>query len=195
MNNEQLSNSTDEQLVKNICDFNQENYKFLVNRYQKKIHDYLFFLVKDDFLAKEATQEAFIKAFINLRSFNFNFKFSSWLFRIAHNETINLIVKNKNKVSLSNNIQLVDSMQADFGKNEVELNFLKKVEKKKIFQAINQLPFNYKEVIILYFFENKSYIEISDILRLNTRTIATHLNRAKKALKKILINKGDKYEK
>ncbi len=195
MNNEQLSNLTDEQLVKNICDFNQENYKFLVNRYQKKIHDYLFFLVKDDFLAKEATQEAFIKAFINLRSFNFNFKFSSWLFRIAHNETINLIVKNKNKVSLSNNIQLVDSMQADFGKNEVELNFLKKVEKKKIFQAINQLPFNYKEVIILYFFENKSYIEISDILRLNTRTIATHLNRAKKALKKILINKGDKYEK
>lgn len=184
---------SDNELVKETCYGNQENYKYLVERYQKKINSYLYFLIHDDFLAKEATQEAFIKAFINLKSFNFNFKFSSWLFRIAHNEAINLVKKNKNKVQLDDDYR-VNLQEIQFKKDKLEEDLFLKIKKEELLKNLDKLNLKYKEVLILYFFEDKSYAEIADILRINIKTIATRISRAKKNLKKILKKQKVFYE-
>jgi RNA polymerase sigma-70 factor (ECF subfamily) len=190
-----LKDLSDNELVKNICNLDQENYRFLVERYRKKINSYLFFLIRDDFLAKEATQEAFIKAFINLKSFNFNFKFSSWIFRIAHNEAINLVRQNKNKISLGENDYFFNLEQIQIKKTKLEDDFFLKTEKENLLRNLDKLKIKYKEVLVLYFFEDKSYIEIGDILRMNIKTVATRISRAKTNLKELLIKQEDFYEK
>jgi RNA polymerase sigma-70 factor (ECF subfamily) len=123
-------------------------------------------------------QNTFIKAFINLNSFNTKKKFSTWIYRITHNEAINEVLKHKNE------IPILEDM--DFESNEnIELDFSRNETKEKIRNCLAKIPLIYSEPLSLFFLEEKSYEEISDILRLAIGTVGTRINRAKILMKKI----------
>lgn len=168
----------DEQIVELVRTKDKELYVEIVLRYQDKLLRYALFLIKDKVKAADVVQESFIKAFINLNSFNLKMKFSSWIYRIVHNQAINIITKNKNELPLFDNIDF------DSGKN-LELDLSRKEIQKKVNACINQMAIIYSEPLSLFYLEEKSYEEISDILRLPISTVGTRINRAKILMKKI----------
>lgn len=169
---------TDEDLVSKILSLDKELYSILIERYEKKIIRYVNHLVNDKEKAVDITQESFIKAFINLESFDQKKKFSSWLYRIAHNESVN-VIKKYNK-------EMLFPEDMDFRSDEdIEENFEQKENSEKIEKYIKEMPILYSEPLFLLYFEEKSYQEISDILRIPMGTVATRINRAKTIMKKI----------
>lgn len=177
-----LSKLTDEEVVEHTRSKNKEAYTEIVNRYQDKLVRYAKYLLNDDEKAADVVQESFIKAYVNLNSFNSKKKFSSWIYRIVHNQAINLIKKHKKEVPLLPNIDF------DSGVN-VEEEYTKKEMAEMIRECLNEMPVIYKEPLSLYFLEDKSYNEISDILRIPTGTVGTRINRAKILIKKICLKK------
>jgi RNA polymerase sigma-70 factor (ECF subfamily) len=173
--NEKLS---DEQLIEKVRSIDQELFTLVLKRYQSKLLRYATGLVRDEDKASDIVQDSMIKAFVNLRSFNINKSFSSWIYRIVHNEAINVIKKYQKEVRFPENI--------DFKSDEnIEEEFDKKEIVKKVQQCLKGIPLIYVEPITLFYIEEKSYEEISDILRLPMGTVATRINRAKKILRKI----------
>lgn len=172
---------TDEELVELVRSQDQELYAELVKRYQAKLLRYAESIVKSSDQAADVVQQAFIKAFKNLNSFNTHKKFSSWIYRIVHNEAINLIKKHYKEHSLEGN-EWPESILSD--KNQPDL--VEKIEQKEISAAMNQaldkLPIKYRTTLSLFFMDDKSYEEISDILKIPIGTVGTRINRGKKIL-------------
>ncbi len=172
-----MKNLTDEQLVEEIKK-NKQLFSILIDRYQKKIEKYVFYLTNRKEEVDDLVQEIFIKVFVNLNSFDIKKKFSSWLFRIAHNQVVNFFKKYKNKLSLDEKIMIVDE-------SNIEENIEKDEVKKILNSCLEKIPIDYKEIILLYYFEELSYEEISDSLKIPIGTVSIRLSRAKKFLKKL----------
>ncbi len=175
---EDLKKISDEQVVDYVRNKDQEAYLEIVLRYQEKLTRYANYLIRDENKSEDVVQNTFIKAFINLNSFNIKKKFSTWIYRIAHNEAINEILKHKHE------IPILEDM--DFESNEdMEMDFSKNETKEKIQDCLSKIPPLYSEPLSLFFLEEKSYEEISDILRIAIGTVGTRINRAKILMKKI----------
>lgn len=169
---------TDEQLVVVVREDDKEAYGEIVQRYQTKLAHYLGKFINHSAELEDVLQEVFIKAFRNLYSFDTKQKFSSWIFRIAHNEAINNIKKRKNeKLILDEHEWEVVDEKIDLSR-EVD----RKISREQIAVALGKLKEKYREPIILFFFEEKSYEEISDILKIPTSTVGTLISRGKKEL-------------
>jgi len=178
-------NKTDEQIVV-LTLKNQDYYLCLMKRYETKLLNYILKISnisRED--AEDILQEVFVKAYQNLNDYDLNFKFSNWIYSIAHNTTISAFRKKKVRP------QTVSWEDEDLNNIlgstlDVENTSLQKLTYKQILKIINQLPLKYKDVLILKFVEGKDYLEISDILHKPMGTIATLINRAKKSLKQEL---------
>jgi RNA polymerase sigma-70 factor, ECF subfamily len=171
-------NQSDEEIVALVRTGDTDRYAEIIRRYQKKLLRYVTYLIGDEQLAADAAQEAFIKAYVNLHSFNLHQNFSSWLYRIAHNQAINLVTKFKPHPMVT------EAFTADSGV-DLEDAYIKKELQQQLRQCIETIPLMYKEPLVLFFLEEKSYEEISDILRLPTNTVGTRINRAKQLVKKL----------
>ncbi|MEN8253019.1 MAG: sigma-70 family RNA polymerase sigma factor [Patescibacteria group bacterium] len=177
-----LSSLSDGELVKLVREEDQELYAVLVKRYQDKLLRYAQRILRDEDVAIDIVQEAFIKAFKNLNGFNINKKFSSWIYRIAHNLCIDHIRKNKKQISLEENEWVKNTISNG---EDIEAEFDKKEIKKKVDKVLEKLPVKYRSVLTLYYIEEKTYEEISDVLRVSKGTVATWLSRGKKLMKKV----------
>ncbi len=176
-----LKKLEDEQIVEIVRTKDREVYLEIVLRYQEKLLRYAFYLMRDKTKAEEVVQESFIKAFINLNGFNLKMKFSSWIYRIVHNQVMNSIKKYKRE------LPLLDNIDFDSGKN-LEIDLTKKETQERVNKCISEMSIQYSEPLSLYYLEEKSYEEISDILRLPIGTVGTRINRAKVIMKKICQN-------
>jgi RNA polymerase sigma-70 factor (ECF subfamily) len=169
---------SDEEIVEKVRSSDQELYSVIVERYQSKLLRYAINLTKDTHKAADVVQESFIKAFINLKGFDTEKKFSSWIYRIVHNEAMNIVKKYPKEVPF------LDGM--DFLSDEnIEDDFEKKETTAHVEKCLKKIPLLYSEPLALYHIEEKSYKEISDILRIPMGTVATRINRAKILMKHI----------
>lgn len=169
---------TDEEIVEKVRKNNKELYSYIIMRYQDKLIRYVNYLIGDDQMSVDIVQDSFVKAYINLNSFNTNKKFNSWIYRIVHNETMTLINKNKKQVSIYREEGF------DSGIN-IEDSFIKKELKDATQDCLKHMQIIYKEPLSLYYLEDKSYEEISDILKIPMGTVGTRINRAKIIMKKL----------
>jgi len=177
---------TDEELVILTLNYDSQAYYHLVKRYQNKLLRYTTAFLHDPDNAQDVTQNTRIKAYQNLYKFNPTLKFSSWIYRIAHNEAINCIKKNKRHQTT--NDPLILELQPDSSPSKLE-EIISQEKLDQLTTLINSLPLKYKEVVTLYYLEDKSYNEISDILRIPKNTVGTHLSRAKQQLRELIANK------
>lgn len=169
---------SDEKIVELIRKKDKELYVHIIKRYQDKLMRYANYLIWDKNSAADIVQEAFIKTYINLNGFDTKKKFSSYIYRIVHNEAMNLINKQKKQVSLYEDIDFDSGI-------DTEDEFVKKELTSHTHDCLNKMPVIYGEVLSLYFLEDKSYKEIGDILRISVGTVGTRINRAKIIMKKI----------
>ena len=130
---------------------------------------------------EDVVQEVFIKTYQNIRSFDTSQKFSPWIYRIAHNKTISNFRSSAVRSSLSLDNDDYASMIHDDPPSEQRA--LDSSDKALLEKALNAIAANYREVLVLYYLEEKSYDMIADILEKPPGTIATLLHRAKKSLR------------
>ncbi|MFH0846255.1 MAG: RNA polymerase sigma factor [Patescibacteria group bacterium] len=178
---EDIEQKTDEELVGLVLT-DQDAFLYLVRRYEEKLSRYIARISNlDKDSMEDVLQDVFIKVYKNLNGFDTSLKFSSWIYRITHNEVISNYRKFKNKttaVRFDNEGEEFIKNLADDWDLEKDLNL--KDLKKDVFLILEKMDLKYREVLILRFLEEKSYAEISDILKKPEGTIATLLNRAKK---------------
>ena len=173
-----LSQLSDEDVIEIVRTQNRDAYAVIIRRYQAKLLRYASYILGDEQAGADAVQESFIKAYVNLHGFNLKMKFSSWIYRIVHNEALNVIQKQKKYLYLED--------QLDFNSGlDLEDDFIKKELATHAHHCLQQMPFIYKEPLSLFFLEEKSYEEISDILRIPIGTVGTRINRAKAIMEKI----------
>lgn len=169
---------TDEKVVEQVRNTDKDLYVIIIERYQKKLLRYANNLIRDEDKAIDIVQNSFTKAYINLNSFNIKHKFSSWIYQIVHNETINLIKKYPGETPLLDDV--------DFKSDDnTEEDFIKKETKLEVENCLKRIPLLYSEPLSLYYIDDKSYNEISDILKIPMGTVAIRISRAKKLMKNI----------
>jgi RNA polymerase sigma-70 factor (ECF subfamily) len=175
-----LSNKTDEELVQYTLE-NREVFAYLINRYESKLYNYIRRITNvSPEEAEDILQEVFIKAFKNLNDFDPGLKFSSWIYRIAHNQVISNFRKRRARAE-NYSIELSENLIRTLANGlDVEKEMDHKILKERTLDILKKMNKKYREVLILRFLEEKSYIEISDILMKPQGTVATLLNKAKK---------------
>lgn len=157
-----------------------EYFVCLYNKYEPKLLRYIkriSYSTREE--SEDILQEAFIKIWRNLNDFDQSLKLSSWIYRIVHNETVSFWRK-KTSFGKSLTVELPEEI------SELEESTLGEEDEHsdntaKINMVLQKLPLKYREILVLKFLEMMSYEEISDVLKIPEGTVATRINRAKKA--------------
>ena len=179
-----VKNLSDSDLVAVIRMKNRELYQEIVSRYQSKLFVYVYRMLGNKEETEDILQNVFVKTYRNLKSFDTAKKFSSWIYRIAHNETVNYLRRRSKKrfISIEDLVRGEGSMGiGSQGKSPVE-DWMTKETGSRIDEALLLLPKHYREVLVLRYFSDKSYDEIAKIIKKPVNTVGTLINRAKKKL-------------
>lgn len=172
-----VSKLTDQELVSHILHGDQESYSEVVERYRDPIFRYLKrFLNNNVQDAEDCSAETFLKVFVNLRSYKPKYKFSSWVYRIAHNEAVNLIRKKSKYYS-------VQPEKMPELPDDIDFNAPNKLDIEAI---LNLLKPKDRHIMILFYLEDKSIREISNILKITESNVAVRIKRARDRAKKII---------
>lgn len=180
----------DEAVVARITAGDVDSYAVLMARYEQKLLRYVVYLLHDQATAADVVQETFIKAYRNLRSFKPKYKFSSWIYRIAHNEAMNAVKKERHIQRDADAETLVDDTQDATIVNEIDAAILRDDLK----ACLVHLDVKYREVLMLQYYENMKYIEIADILHIPVATVGVRAARAKAKLRQLCEKQGVRYE-
>lgn len=184
MMTQEFAKRTDEELA-TISNGNIEAFEELISRYEKKLLRYIGRIANfSNEENEEVLQEVFIKVWKNINSFSPDLKFSSWIYRIAHNETISIFRKAKSR-GISDQVELTETLFIP-----EKIDFIKELDDKisshNIQNVLLEMDTKSREILVLKFLEEQSYEEISDILKLPMGTIATRINRAKDSFRALV---------
>lgn len=185
-----MKERTDWQIVQDTLD-DIENYKYIVERYEQRLLLYIkriLYVNNED--AQDILQEVFIKAYRNLNSYNPKYKFSNWIYRITHNESVNFLRKNKNLRKNIPNDPNIDIFETVPSHIDIEKESIEESRKDEILSVISKLDKKYRDVLILRYLEEKDYNEISEILHISSGTVGSLISRGKVKLKSLLEKYG-----
>lgn len=191
------SSLEDDVLVQEAREGDEQSYKRLVNKYERALYYHILKMVKDKEQVEDLVQEAFVKAFDNLESYNTNYAFSTWLYRIATNHTIDYLRKKKLQTLSIDKPRKTKSgemeMQLEDHSAQTDRSIIRKQRQNIVQDAIDELPAKYRKVIRLRHMEEKSYQEISEELDKPLGTVKAHIFRAREMLYKSLKDKRGQF--
>jgi RNA polymerase sigma-70 factor (ECF subfamily) len=159
-----------------------DKFELLVQHYEKRLLRYILRISSFSHAeAEEILQEVFLQCWTNLRDYKSDLPFRSWIYRIAHNVTISTFRKHSSR-GYDQQIAFDESLY-ELPSDELGLNEAldQKNQAKLVRTVLQSLPIQYRDVLVLRFFEGHDYETISDIIKKPSGTVATLLNRAKKA--------------
>jgi RNA polymerase sigma-70 factor (ECF subfamily) len=186
------SSISDLDLVKSAALGREEDFEALVIRYQRQIVNYIFRIIGDYDAALDVTQETFIKVYNSLDKYSTEYKFSTWLYRIAHNAAIDHLRRN------SVQSQSIETENAD-GTYQLQLECSQpgpeKLRERSEWRAelqdvVSCLPASYRELIVLRHSRELSYDEIAEVTGLPLGTVKNRLFRAREMMREILLERG-----
>lgn len=179
-----------------VHEHDEQAYAFLMETYKKPVYHTILKMVRNVDDAEDLTIEAFAKAFKNLHKFKKDYTFSTWLFRIATNNTIDFIRKKKlDTTSLSSSYVDDNGSNVHIDLPDRELNpqeqtiKTQKIELMQLF--VTKLPAKYQRLVRLRYFDEFSYEEIAKEVGAPLGTIKAQLHRARELLTELLQNKKD----
>jgi RNA polymerase sigma-70 factor, ECF subfamily len=182
----------DGDLIANAIGGREESFEELVRRYQKQITGYVYRIVGDYDSSLDVTQEVFIKVYNSLHRYSSDYKFSTWLYRIAHNAAIDHLRRNSvipQSLETENTdgaYQLQIESPARSPEKEREL----REWRTEIGQVIRLLPDAYKQLILLRHANDLSYDEIAEVTGLPLGTVKNRLFRAREMMRQIMLERG-----
>ncbi len=177
-------------LIANALGGDQRAYTLLTKRHKGAVYQIIYKIVRDRETANDLVQDTFMKAFSSLASYRSEYRFSTWLYKIAANCSIDHLRKQRIKVlSLDRKLETKDgTMEMDIADYSYhpERDLVRKEQRCSIQDAIASLPDKYREVIIYRHKDDKSYEEIADLLSIPVGTVKARIFRARELLKKKL---------
>ncbi|MFQ5499945.1 MAG: RNA polymerase sigma factor [Candidatus Zixiibacteriota bacterium] len=183
-------NDNDLALIGQALGGSQRAFRHLMDRHKSSVYYIVFKIVRNEETANDLVQETFMKAFASLASYRSDYKFSTWLYKIAANSSIDHLRKKRIKaLSLDREFETRD------GSKEIEVpdysfhperDLVRKEQSVSIERAIQSLPDKYRAVIVFRHKDDKSYEEIADLLDIPVGTVKARIFRARELLKKKL---------
>jgi RNA polymerase sigma-70 factor (ECF subfamily) len=182
----------DRELVQSALAGRESGFEELVRRYQRPIAAYVYRMVGDYDAALDLTQEVFIKVYNSLGRYRAEFKFSTWIYKIAHNAAIDHLRRHA-----SRELALSSGDHNDRGEVVIESRRMtpeQESERKErcgeIETVIQLLPHAYRELIVLRHSHDLSYDEIAEVTGLPLGTVKNRLFRAREAMRDELVQRG-----
>jgi RNA polymerase sigma-70 factor (ECF subfamily) len=164
---------TDEELVAAYAEGNNAAFDALLNRYKSSVYSYIYFIVRSWEMTEDIFQETFMKAIVTIKQGRYteNGKFRAWINRIAHNLIIDNFRQEKNEQTISNDdcgVDLLNNYRLSDG--TVEDRIVKEQILTDVKRLIDYLPENQREVLMLRYYKELSFKEISDITGVSINT-------------------------
>ncbi len=171
MNN--LKKMTDEVLVDLYAQGNNSAFDVLLKRYQKSIHSYIFYIVRNNDLTEDIFQETFLKVIMTIKQGRYvdNGKFKAWITRIAHNLIIDNFRQERNENTISNDeveVDLLNDMK--LCDSNVEEHMVQEQVYSDVKKLVKHLPDNQREVLEMRYYQDMSFKEIADITGVSINT-------------------------
>lgn len=191
---ENIRNLTDVELIEKAIGGREDGFEELVRRYQRPITAYVYRMLNNYDASLDVTQEVFIKVYKSLERYSSDYKFSTWLYRIAHNAAIDFMRKN----SVSPQSLEAENADGTFQLQIESLNPTPEQERersewrKEIESVVKCLPTVYRELILLRHAQDLSYDEIAEITNLPLGTVKNRLFRAREMMREIFNDRGFK---
>ena len=188
-----LSAFADCDLVTRAVAGREDGFEELVRRYQRPIAAYVYRMVGDYEAALDLTQEVFIKVYNSLRRYRSEFKFSTWIYKIAHNSAVDHLRRYGTRAATA--------LTGEFEGEQYELPLesrrpspeqeSEKAERRaEIEQVVRGLPIAYRELVMLRHSQDMSYDEISEVTGLPLGTVKNRLFRARETMRQQFIQRG-----
>jgi RNA polymerase sigma-70 factor (ECF subfamily) len=172
----------DNKLVAQTLAGSERAFEALVDRYEDVVFNVAYHMTRNFDESEDITQAVFVKVFEKMESFNPKFKFFSWIYRIAVNETLNRIARQSRTSKLDERLAS-GNKTPDESYSQTELS-------EKVRDAVMQIDPKYRILIVLKHFRDRSYREIADIVSLPEKTVKSRLFTARQLLKDILVSRG-----
>lgn len=185
-----FTNKPDEAIVALVTGGDVNAYGELMARYEQKLLRYVIYLIHDHAVAADVVQDTFIKSYQNLNGFNAKYKFSSWIYRIAHNEAMNAIKKDRH---IAHDIDAETAKEASY-ESTIMRDIDNAILKNDMQLCLDKLDAKYREVLMLQYYENMKYSDIADILHIPVATVGVRATRAKAKLRVLCEQKGVHHE-
>ncbi|HZJ42848.1 MAG TPA: sigma-70 family RNA polymerase sigma factor [Pyrinomonadaceae bacterium] len=180
------------ELVSTAISGTEGSFEELVRRYQRPISAYVYRMVGDYESALDLTQEIFIKVYGSLRRYRAEFKFSTWIYKIAHNCAVDHLRRSSTREQ-----SLISGTESDNFELPLESSRLtpeqeseRKERRIEIEGVIRALPSNYRELIILRHSQDLTYEEIVEVTGLPLGTVKNRLFRAREMMRELFVEKG-----
>lgn len=173
----------DEIYIRNVLNGDANAFRFIIKNYKDIAYSLAMSVVKDEFVAREVLQAAFVNAFTGLSTFKGKSKFSTWLYRIVINEAFKSIKKQKSEIVTYGEIPFyttpeIDSFSAEMNADE---------QRFYINEALKMIPSKESLVLRLFYLEENSIEEIADITGWTLSNIKVLLHRARINMKELLL--------
>ena len=189
---EKLKTLTDGELIETAIGGREDSFEELVRRYQRPITNYVYRMLNDYDASLDVTQEVFIKVYNSLARYSSDYKFSTWLYRIAHNAAIDYMRRHSaNEQSIeTENADGSYQMQLESPRPSPEQERERSEWRTEIEAVVKCLPAVYRELILLRHSQDLSYDEIAEITGLPLGTVKNRLFRAREMMREIFVERG-----
>ena len=170
---ENLKMLTDDMLVARYSEGDNKAFDELLARYQSKLFNYIFFIVRNQEVAEDLFQETFVKAITTIQQgrYTASGKFGAWLTRIAHNMIIDGFRQDRNENTISNDEFEVDLLNdANLCDDNVEMQMINEQTLSDVRRLVDALPDNQREVVYMRYYQDLSFKEIADITGVSINT-------------------------
>lgn len=187
-----LSAIADCDLVARAIRGREDGFNELVRRYQRPIAAYVYRMVGDYDAALDLTQEVFIKVYSSLERYRPEFKFSTWIYKIAHNASVDHLRRlSSREQALSSEVDGEErEMTVMSRKLSPEQEYVVEERRAEIERVVRQLPAVYRELIILRHQHDLSYDEIAEVTSLPLGTVKNRLFRAREMMRQQFVERG-----
>lgn len=187
-----IKSLTDVELIEKAISGREAGFEELVNRYQRQITSYIYRMLNNYDASLDVTQEVFIKVYNSLDKYSSDYKFSTWLYRIAHNAAIDYM--RRNSVSQQSlDVETKDGtyqIQIESQQPNPEQERERSEWRSEIESVVKCLPSAYRELILLRHAQDLSYDEIAEVTGLPLGTVKNRLFRAREMMREIFIERG-----
>ncbi len=191
---ENIKSLTDGELIETAIRGREDGFEELVRRYQRPITGYIYRMLNNYDASLDVTQEVFIKVYNSLERYSSEYKFSTWIYRIAHNAAIDYMRRNSvNQQSLeTENADGTYQLQIESPQLNPEQERERSEWRREIETVVKCLPQVYRELILLRHAQDLSYDEIAEVTNLPLGTVKNRLFRAREMMREIFVERGFK---
>ena len=179
-----MRNLSDQEIIDSVRKGNESDYSIIINRYKNKAFSMLKRMLKNEFDADEVLQDCFLKAYNSLGSFKGEAKFSTWFYRIVYNSALTKLSSQKRKIEAEmSSVEDNFDLESEYNADDIE----KKDLQEFVQDIINKLPGRYSAIITMFYLNEMSIEEISEVMQITVSNVKVMLYRSRNSMRDLVL--------